>query len=211
MKRRTTRTTLLVVLLVCLQGPLAASSFAVKKVGGKKRVTDNAKGFGANPLTWQEVAAKFKTRIPRDADNTPCPCGSGSVYGNCCGPYHRGDKYPESPLAVLRSRYTAFCWRDIRYVVETTHPNCSDWQEDRIAWVKDLNKGGMFDNHHFVALEPGREEFVSENEGFITFTVTLRGHEGSAFQDQERIIRERSQFLKEDERWTYASGEVTLE
>jgi hypothetical protein len=78
-------------------------------------------------------------------------------------------------------------------VVETTHRNCADWQEDRVAWVKDLNKGGMFDNHHFVALEPGCEEFVNENEGFITFTVKLRGHEGSVFQDQERIIRERSQ------------------
>ena len=132
--------TLLVLVLVCLHVPLAAS-FAIKKVGGKKRVTENAKGFGAPALSWQEVVAKFKTRIPFDGDEIPCPCGTGTVYGQCCAPYHRGDKYPESPLAVLRSPYTAFCWRDIRYVVETTHPNCADWQEDKIAWVKDLNKG----------------------------------------------------------------------
>eukprot|EP00545_Synedropsis_sp_CCMP1620_P009941 CAMPEP_0119024678 /NCGR_PEP_ID=MMETSP1176-20130426/32322_1 /TAXON_ID=265551 /ORGANISM="Synedropsis recta cf, Strain CCMP1620" /LENGTH=195 /DNA_ID=CAMNT_0006980039 /DNA_START=46 /DNA_END=633 /DNA_ORIENTATION=+ len=189
------------------------SAFAAKKGGGgKKRVAAAAKGFGAPPPTWEDVARKIKTRAPPNAETVNCPCASGSTYGNCCAPYHAGTKYPETPMAVLRSRYTAFTWRDIRYVIATTHPNCGDWREDKVSWVKELNKGGMFDNHDFVGLEPGLEELVGDDEGFITFTVKLRGHEGSDFEGQEQVIRERSQFLKgEDGSWTYATGELVLE
>ena len=196
----------ILLLLLCL--PLA-SSFAAKKAGGKKKVTSAPKGFGAPPATWQEAAAKCKNRMPRT--EVPCPCGTGNVYEQCCAPYHKGDAYPESILPLLRSRYSAFCFRDIKYVIDTTHPICADWREDKMAWVKDLNKGGMFDNHDFVDLDAGPEECVSETEGFITFKLKMVGHERSAFEGKEHIITERSKFLKgEDGRWVYATGEVDI-
>jgi SEC-C motif-containing protein len=206
----------LLLILVCMSAlitPVASFAAAKKGGGGKKRVASSAnKGFGAPPPTWEDVARKIKTRVPVDAAEMKCPCESGSIYKECCAPYHAGDKYPESPLKVLRSRYTALAWRDIRYIIDTTHPTCGDWREDKIGWVKDLNKGGMFDNHDFVGLEPGPEELVGDTEGFITFTVKLRGHEGSEFEGQERVIREKSQFLKGDDgRWTYATGEVAVQ
>jgi SEC-C motif-containing protein len=201
---------LLITWLICSASHV--TGFSVKKNGGgKKRVTTGAKGFGAPALTWIDVASKCKTRLPRNADEVPCPCGSGLVYKDCCALYHGGDKLPESPIKVLRSRYTAFAWRLIKYVIETTHPACGDWRDDKIDWVKDLDKGGMFDNYCFVSLEPGPEEFESDTVGYISFTVRMKGQDGSAYEGDDRVISERSQFLRDEEgKWLYSVGEISI-
>lgn len=96
--------------------------------------------------------------------------------------------------------------------MDTTHETCRDYREDRVAWAKDLNKGGMFDSFEFVNLEAGPEEAGSnENEGYVEFKVTLRAKEDmpSSLSGQETEISERSKFLRgEDGSWSYASGEV---
>merc|ERR1712151_761634 len=111
---------------------LAASKRKPNKAkgkGGKKGFASNLKGFGAAPPSLEEVAAKFKTRLPEKANILPCPCGSGDLYEKCCEPYHAGKKYPETPTKVLQSRYTAFTYRLIPYIIETTHPTCRDYRE----------------------------------------------------------------------------------
>ena len=98
--------------------------------------------------------------------------------------------------------------------MQTTHKSCRDYREDRIAWAKDLNKGGMFDSFDFTKLEAGLEEpGENENEGFITFKVTLRAREDttSALAGQETVITERSKFVREDDGWKYSSGDVRSE
>ncbi|GAA1694967.1 YchJ family protein [Microbacterium sediminicola] len=57
----------------------------------------------------------------RPADSAACPCGSGAIYGACCGPPHRGEP-AGSPEALMRSRYTAFAIGDARYLAESWHP-----------------------------------------------------------------------------------------
>ena len=219
-------------LLLLLHVPQSVFGFATsKRTAGKKQPQQKQqeafRGFGKPTApSWQQVAEKCSKKItPAFLD--ACPCGGGGIgatitetgmdnnnyksYEECCAPYHRGDAYPESPRLLLQSRYSAFALRDIRYIIETTHPTNADWREDKVAWVKDLDRN-MFDNHDFVALHAGLEEVTSETEEYITFTVTLRGKEGSEFDTkQKRIIRERSKFLKDnDGRWLYASGELTM-
>lgn len=190
------------------------------KGGGKKNKPSKAaaqttKGFGAPPPILEDVLATFKMRIPEGAHHKPCPCGSGTVYDACCGPLHRGDRLCLTMTDVLRSRFTAFSWRNIKHVMSTTHPSCRDYREDHVAWAKDLNKGGMFDSFEFVKVEAGPEEMSedNENEGFIEFKVTLRAKEdrnGSVPAGQETVISERSRFLRDpnDGSWSYASGDV---
>jgi len=86
----------------------SADAFAAGRKGKKGAVI--GKGFGTVPTqpTLEEVVAKFPNRIPKNAEECECPCGSGKVYKNCCGPFHKKEKYPGSPIDVLRSRYTAF-------------------------------------------------------------------------------------------------------
>jgi len=209
---------LLCLLLAILLHHLSVSvfAFAAKKKGGKKKVTASTnRGFGKAPPTLDETLVTFKTRIPESAEGKPCPCGvSGKTYGTCCGPYLRGLTKPMSATAVLQSRYTAFCWRNIGYIMQTTHPSCRDYNADPVAFAKDLNKNGMFDSFEFIGLKIlGEEEKVNnDTEAFIEFQVKLQANErtGSLLEGQVTTIQERSKFLRDEATgsWSYASGDV---
>ena len=53
---------------------------------------------------------------------TACPCGTGLPYAECCEPFHRGEALPATPLALMRSRYSAFARGLDRYLIQTWHP-----------------------------------------------------------------------------------------
>ena len=139
---------------------------------------------------------------------------------------------------VLRSRYSAFCWRNIGHIIATTHSTNRDYREDKIAWAKDLHKEGMFDSFEFIRLDIGKEEVgrggENENEGFLEFQVTLRGRSDDDDNENggrgnarrggrpsaaatvaglETVVKERSRFLRDAETgiWSYAGGDVTSE
>ena len=55
-----------------------------------------------------------------------CPCGGGKdglTYGSCCRRFHDGDAYPEDPVTLMRSRFSAYAKGKGAYVVKTTHPD----------------------------------------------------------------------------------------
>mmetsp|Transcript_98316 Transcript_98316/g.283705 ORF Transcript_98316/g.283705 Transcript_98316/m.283705 type:complete len:240 (-) Transcript_98316:8-727(-) len=200
------------------------AAFAAKKKKAGKKASTN-KGFGAPPATLEETLAKFPTRMPPNPASLDCPCGSEKTYGNCCGPLHESQVCP-TMTDVLRSRYSAFKWRNIGHIIATTHPTCRDYQEDKVAWAKDLNKEGMFDSFEFVKLQVGPEEAgANENEGFIEFKVTMKGRDeedeilkarrrsAAAVAGMETVVKERSRFLRDPDigAWTYASGDVSSE
>ena len=51
-----------------------------------------------------------------------CACGSGAPYRDCCEPYHKGSGTAPTAVALMRSRYSAFVYGKINYLVETTLP-----------------------------------------------------------------------------------------
>jgi len=196
--------------------------------GNKKKKSSQAastnRGFAPPPPTYEEVLKGFKTRLSsEDDEQKSCPCGlssSKNTYRECCQPYHLGLKECLHPTEVLQSRYTAFYFRFIDHIIKTTHPNCRDFQEDKISWAKDLNKNGMFDSFDFVNLkilpfdEENEVEFVNDDEAYIEFEVTLRGREGAtnanAVAGEETVVKERSQFSRDADSgiWTYSGGVV---
>mmetsp|Transcript_19235 Transcript_19235/g.24787 ORF Transcript_19235/g.24787 Transcript_19235/m.24787 type:complete len:254 (-) Transcript_19235:201-962(-) len=199
-------------------------AFAAKKPSRKKNAATTAstttRGFGAKPLTFAQVVQDFETRLPSEAKYVPCPCclDIGNVerndnlpaYQDCCAPYHSGDKQPQSPERVLRSRYSAFCWRLIPYVIQTTHEDASEYSTNRIQWAKELNKRGMFDDYTFVNLEIMGDtlfENDEETEATLEFQVRLRSTTGSG-QVEETLIRENSIFRKSNDGWLYVDGKV---
>lgn len=60
---------------------------------------------------------------PLRRDERPCPCGSGRTYGTCCMPYHHSKAKPSTAEALMRSRYSAYYFRNAGYLVETKHPD----------------------------------------------------------------------------------------
>jgi SEC-C motif domain protein len=205
-----------------------SSSNNDKKKKKKKGTTiASGNGFGIAPPTYDEVIRTFKTRIPPNANELPCPCGSTiteesgqqqqqrRLYNECCGPLHRGEQTCQTMTDVLKSRYSAFSWRMIDHIIRTTHSTNRDYQEDPIAWAKNLNRNGMFDSYEFIKLQAGIEEFSDNNnseEGFIEFQVTLKdkGDKDLRLRGKETVVKERSRFLRNpiDGVWSYASGQV---
>ena len=204
-KERYIRLPIIVFLLLCSINPV--DSFAAKKKPNKKKASASSnKGFGAAPPTVEEVAAKFKTRLPENAGSLPCPCGvSGALYSNCCQPYHLGTKSVETPLRVLQTRYSAFCYRLVPFIIQTTHPTCRDYKENKVTWAKDLNREGMFDSTEFVELIPGETQGDDE-KATLEFQVRMRSKDG---EKSETVVSEKSVFLRDAKGlWSYSTGEV---
>ena len=90
--------------------------------GAKKKPASRGGGFGAAPPpppTLDEVCASFPQRLPKDT-SVSCPCGSGESYADCCRPYHVGEKTPQTPETCLRARYSGFCYRLPKFIIEST-------------------------------------------------------------------------------------------
>ncbi|MFJ2541610.1 YchJ family protein [Microbacterium sp. NPDC087589] len=120
-----------------------------------------------------------------------CPCGSGDLYGGCCGPLLGGSPAPTAER-LMRSRFTAFSIKDAAYLLATWHPSTRPSEidlDDDVVWrrlvILDRNAGGPFDR-----------------DGEVEFEAFWR-------QDAERgSLRERSRFVREDRRWLYLDGQV---
>lgn len=124
-------------------------------------------------------------------DAVRCPCGSGDVFGGCCGPLLAGAAAPTAER-LMRSRFTAFSVKDAAYLLATWHPSTRPAEidlDDDVVWrrlvVVDRTGGGPFDR-----------------DGEVEFEAFWQ-------QDGERgSLRERSRFVREDRRWLYLDGQV---
>lgn len=121
-----------------------------------------------------------------------CPCESGQIYDKCCRPYLTGMALAPTAEALMRSRYTAYVEEDSDYLRETWHPDRRPATIDAVAgqkWlglkIKKTEAGGVDD-------ATGVVEFVAR------FKVEGRGHR----------LHEVSQFVREEGRWLYLSGEI---
>ena len=124
-----------------------------------------------------------------------CPCKSRETYATCCQPFHLGRAKPETAEQLMRSRYSAYFFRLVDYLVSTTHPDnrepdlkarleetiyLSNW---RFLTILSSSKGGIDDKN-------GKVEFVAEY-----------------FEDdQPHKLHERSRFKRYKGAWKYRDG-----
>jgi SEC-C motif-containing protein len=64
-----------------------------------------------------------KEWVPGQRESSLCPCKSQLNYGICCKPYHNGKTKPDTAEQLMRSRFSAYFFRKVEYLVETTHPD----------------------------------------------------------------------------------------
>lgn len=125
-----------------------------------------------------------------NSDDT-CPCGSGRAFAQCCGPYLAGDKLPETAEALMRSRYTAFVYRDETYLLETWHPSTRP--------AKDLR---LTDDAKWLGLKITGTHCggAGDNTGAVQFIARYKiGGKAHRLQENSRFIREQGQ-------WFYLDG-----
>lgn len=125
-----------------------------------------------------------------------CPCCSGIALPDCCGPFIDGARTPASPVALMRSRYTAFARGDVDYLIATWHPQCQ-----AARWRSEIT--GNFPDTQWLGLEIKHITAGSHaDEGYVEFIAR--------FFDRKTLrpgfIHERSRFVRMAERWYYVAG-----
>lgn len=60
------------------------------------------------------------------ARSKPCPCTSKKTYGECCAPYHKGERPVVDAPSLVRARYAAFALGEIDFLYATLHTNHAD-------------------------------------------------------------------------------------
>ena len=120
----------------------------------------------------------------------PCPCGSGQPYARCCQPLHDGEIQAASALILMRSRYAAFVQHRSDYLLATWHPSTRpapfDLSDDRSQWL------GLK-----VFAHTQQDETHASVEFIARYRLDGRGQR----------LHEHSQFVREEGRWFYVSGE----
>ena len=120
----------------------------------------------------------------------PCPCGSGQPYAHCCQPLHDGEIQAASALILMRSRYAAFVQRRSDYLLATWHPSTRpapfDLHDDPSQWL------GLK-----ICAHTQQDETHASVEFIARYRLDGRGQR----------LHEHSQFVREEGRWFYISGE----
>ncbi|MDB4657818.1 YchJ family metal-binding protein [Verrucomicrobiales bacterium] len=135
--------------------------------------------------------------VAKERDVSLCPCKSRLPYAGCCQPFHHGTARPETAEQLMRSRYSAYFFRLVDYLVETTHPDTREPQ-----------------------LKMELESIIHQaNWSFLTILSTTRGEkedkrgkvEFSAkyYVDGEQYeLHENSRFKRYKGMWKYLDGKA---
>ena len=124
-----------------------------------------------------------------------CPCGSGRVYSDCCGPLIEGKAAAQTAEALMRARYTAHANGAVDYIVETTHPakRAGVNREQVSQWSKSSQWLGL----EVLATEAGGN---GDEAGTVEFSARYR-QKGKTYDH-----REIAEFAKQDGTWYFVDG-----
>ena len=123
-----------------------------------------------------------------------CPCCSGLLYEQCCKPLHEGTP-PETALALMRSRYSAYAQALPAYIQKTTHPKSPHFEQTLDLWTEEILT--FCRSTEFIRLE-----IVSYKENFVHFKAHLKQN------NKTFILEEKSHFEKVGSDWLYLKGEL---
>lgn len=124
---------------------------------------------------------------------TPCPCGSGNEYSDCCGLYLSGQQSHPTAELLMRSRFTAFALQNETYLLKSwnknTRPESVDFSQDHCEWQK----------LEIVMTKKGQP---NDAKGVVEFKAYYRSH------NQDYVMNEISRFTQSAGEWLYLDGKV---
>jgi len=129
--------------------------------------------------------------------NDKCPCGSNIKYKKCCQVFHKG-KIANTALELMKSRYSAYVIKDVKYIINTTDVNNPDFTLETISWANDIEE--FCTNSEFRSLDI-LEYIEDDNISYVKFYVNLY------IQGQDQSFTEKSKFVKINNKWLYVNGE----
>ena len=93
----------------------------------------------------------------------------------------------------MRSRYSAYALNLASYIMQTTHPDCRQYNPDQASWKRDIEL--FCKNTRFVGLQ-----ILAAKDDMVNFRATL-------FANQRDVsFTEVSLFRQHNGHWKYFSG-----
>lgn len=130
------------------------------------------------------------TTRPTIGSDSPCPCGSGKTYGQCCEPLLKQERKAATAEELMRSRFTAHFVGDERHLhrtyLETARKpfTAAEAQGFDVTWTRLV----------IHAHEPGPKPETA----YVDFTAYFND------AGTERPMHEKSEFSQIDGAWYYA-------
>lgn len=131
----------------------------------------------------------------REREASLCPCKSRMNYATCCMPFHYGTAKPGTAEQLMRSRYSAYFFRRIDYLVDTTHP---DTREPglRKHLEKTVYQANWANLSIIATAKGGKEDKVGKVEFVANYFVNGEPYE----------LHEVSRFKRSKGQWKYLDG-----
>ncbi len=137
----------------------------------------------------EEVSEEW---VARERDVSLCPCKSKLNYAACCQPFHHGKAQPDTAEQLMRARYSAYFFRRVDYLVDTTHP---DTREKGLR--KELAKTIHQVNWSFLTILGSSKGQKDDKTGKVEFVADYFVN-GEPFE-----LHELSRFKRHKGMWKY--------
>ena len=124
----------------------------------------------------------------------PCPCQSLQPFADCCAPYLSGQRAPATPLALMRSRFSAFVLANGDYLLASWHPDTKG-----SLTTAELNEVAKSCEWLSLSIIFSRIEADGEH-GVVEFKARYRE------QGRVVLLHEQSNFERVAGAWRYRDG-----
>lgn len=124
-----------------------------------------------------------------------CQCDTQLLFDECCGPFLTRLSNPPTPLALMRSRYSAYVLSDFDYLIATMRGKASRLFDKERAENQKIHT-------EWLRLEiiDAPIPLPNAREGFVEFKAFY------LWDGEEKCIHERSRFVKRKDKWYYIDG-----
>lgn len=128
-----------------------------------------------------------------------CPCQSGQYFHHCCQPYLSGLSLPETPLALMRSRYSAYTLCNAQYLFDTWY--FPDKQNSPLL-LKSIEESFQRTTWLGLKIINTFDDPANPLQGFVEFMAFFSDDASK----RKQVLYERSRFILSHSRWLYVDG-----
>jgi SEC-C motif-containing protein len=134
-----------------------------------------------------------------------CRCGSNIPNKICCNAIINGTMIASSPEQLMRSRYTAFCLKNVAYLAHTYHDSKrpSDYASSLASRINDTQWVGLKIIQSGVNPNDPKKGFVE----FIAYHIDAAASPLNVHSNNVKQLHEHSHFTKENHEWFYLEGD----
>jgi SEC-C motif-containing protein len=120
--------------------------------------------------------------------SSPCPCGSGKPFGDCCEPILKGQRLAATAEELMRARFTAHCTHDFAFLHRTYRPSA------HLPFVEEKN---------VPTTQWTRLVVHHHDPGSTPDTATVDFSAYGTDEGRELVLHEKAEFIRENGAWTY--------